>query len=83
MQQSNEEDLNMEELISILSETVEGVDFEKEQNLVDDKILNSMDIIEIVTTIGDELDVVIPAKEIIPENFNSVKSMWEMVQRLK
>lgn len=73
----------MEELIALLSETVEGVDFGKEQKLVDDKILNSMDIIEIVTMIADELDVVIPAKEIIPENFNSAKLMWEMIERLR
>lgn len=73
----------MDEILEILSETVEGVDFEKEQNLVDDKLLNSMDIIEIVTAIDDELGVAIPAKEIIPENFNSAKAIWEMIERLK
>ena len=73
----------MEELIAILTDTVENVDFAKEQNLVDDKLLNSMDIIEIVTAIDDELGVAIPAKEIIPENFNSAKAIWEMIQRLK
>lgn len=73
----------MDELIDLLNKTIEGVDFQKEQNLIDDKLLNSMDIIEIVTEIADELDIVIPAKEIIPENFNSAKLMWEMIERLK
>ena len=73
----------MEELIEILNEIVDGVDFEKEENLVDDKLLNSMDIIEIVTAIDDELGVLIPAKEIVPENFNSAKSIWAMIERLR
>lgn len=73
----------MEELLEILNDVVDGVDFEKEENLVDDKLLNSMDIIEIVTAIDDELGVAIPAKEIVPENFNSAKSIWEMIERLK
>ena len=73
----------MEELLEILNDVVDGVDFEKEENLVDDKLLNSMDIIEIVTAIDDELGVAIPAKEIVPENFNSAKSIWAMIERLK
>ena len=73
----------MEELLEILNDVVDGVDFEKEENLVNDKLLNSMDIIEIVTAIDDELGVLIPAKEIIPENFNSAKAIWEMINRLK
>jgi len=73
----------MEELLEILNDVVDGVDFEKEENLVDDKLLNSMDIIEIVTAIDDELGVAIPAKEIVPENFNSAKSIWEMIERLR
>ena len=73
----------MEELLEILNEVVDGIDFEKEENLVNDKLLNSMDIIEIVTAIDDELGVLIPAKEIIPENFNSAKAIWEMINRLK
>ena len=73
----------MEKLLEILNDVVDGVDFEKEENLVDDKLLNSMDIIEIVTAIDDELGVAIPAKEIVPENFNSAKSIWEMIERLK
>ena len=73
----------MEELITILEDIVDGVDFEKEENLVDDKLLNSMDIIEIVTAIDDELGVAIPAKEIVPENFNSAKAIWEMIERLR
>lgn len=73
----------MEELLELLSEIVEGVDFENEENLVDDKILNSMDIIEIVTAISTDLGVAVPAREIVPENFNSAKSIWEMIERLK
>lgn len=32
--------------------------------------------------IGSEFDVEVPAEELTPENFNSAKALWEMVQRL-
>ena len=49
--------------------------------LIDDKILDSFDIITIISEINEEFDVVIPAEEIIPENFNSVDAMVELITR--
>ena len=49
---------------------------------VDDGILDSFDIVSLVTEVNDEFDVKIPASEIVPENFNSAESLWELIQRL-
>lgn len=73
----------MEELITILSELHPEVDFEQKENLIDDAVLDSFDIITIVSEIADTFDVMVPAKEIIPENFNSVNALWKMIQRLE
>ena len=46
-----------EELLQILTEAVPGVDFEAETALVDDEILESLDIVTIVSEIKDVFDV--------------------------
>ena len=72
----------MEKLLEILSSLHSDVDFETEEGLVDDGILDSLDIVTLVTEINAELDVTIPAEEIIPENFNSAKALWALIEKL-
>ena len=72
----------MNELLDILSELHPEVDFEVEDCLIDDGILDSFDIVSIIAEINDEFDVVIPAEEIVPENFNSAEALYALVQRL-
>ena len=72
----------MSELIEILENQHPEVDFDTCTTLIDDKILDSFDIITIISEINEEFDVVIPAEEIIPENFNSAQALYELVTRL-
>ncbi len=72
----------MEKLLEILSELHDDVDFSVEEALVDDGILDSLDIVSLVTEIDSAFDVRIPPEEIIPENFNSAKALWELIERL-
>ena len=73
----------MEELLEILEELHPDVDFTTEEALVDDKILDSLDIVSLISEIADRFDVVIPADKIIPENFNSAKALWALIERLE
>jgi len=73
----------MEKLLAILNELHSDVDFENEQNLIDDGILDSMDIISLITEISDEYTVTITAKDIIPANFNSAEALYELIKRLE
>ena len=57
-------------------------DFETETNLVDDGILASFDIVMLITRIEEEFDVVIPAKDIVPENFNSANALYALIQKI-
>ena len=72
----------MEQLLNILSELHPEVDFETEEHLIDNKILDSFDIVTIVAEIDSEFDVSIPAEELVPENFNSAKALHALVERL-
>ena len=40
-------------------------------------------ILSLIAEIEDEFDVVIPTVEIIPQNFNSAKSLWKLIERLQ
>lgn len=73
----------MEELLKILKEIHSDVDFETCTTLIDDGILDSFDIISIITEISSEFDVQIPANEIVPENFNSAEALWKLIERLE
>ena len=73
----------MEKLLEILNELDPEIDFAHCETLIDDGLLDSFAILEIVAEINDAFDVEITAPEIIPENFNSAKALWAMIQRLQ
>ena len=75
--------MTMDELLEILTDLHPEVDFETETGLIDNKILDSFDIITIISEIADNFDIAIPAKEIIPENFNSAKALADLVAKLE
>ncbi|MBR2446325.1 MAG: acyl carrier protein [Clostridia bacterium] len=72
----------MEQLIELLEELHPEIDYETEEGLVDNGILDSLDIVTLITDINDAFDVSIPAEEILPENFNSARALWELIERL-
>ena len=73
----------MEALLEILKELHPEVDSETCDTLIDDKILDSFDIVTIISEINTEYDVAIPAEEIIPENFNSAEALYDLIERLQ
>ena len=73
----------LEKVIEILSDLHEDVDFTTCDTLIDDKILDSFDIVTVITEINSEFDVAIPADKIIPENFNSAQALAALVEELE
>ena len=72
----------MDVLLKILNELHNDVDFSVTDGLIDEGILDSLDIVTLVTEINEAFDVSIPAEEIIPENFNSVKAIMDLINKL-
>ena len=72
----------MDELIEILEDIQPDADYETCTTLIDDGILDSFAILSIVSELEDAFDIRITPAEIIPENFNSAKALYAMVQRL-
>ena len=72
----------MEALLNILSELHPDIDFATATGLIDDKVLDSFDIVTLVAEIDAEYDVSIPAEELIPENFNTAQAIFALIEKL-
>ena len=72
----------MEELKELLEGIRPDIDFEKEDKLIDNGIIDSIDIIGIVTEINDTFDVDINVQYLLPENFNSMEAIYALIQKL-
>ena len=73
----------MEELIKILEDVRDDIDFKGTKDLIDGGILTSFDIIQIISALDDEYDISIPASEIVPANFNSAEALYALVKKLQ
>lgn len=72
----------MEQLLKIMSEVRPDLDFEKETRLIDDDILDSFDIISIVSEVNEQFGVEINVNDLLPENFNSASALFELINKL-
>lgn len=73
----------MEELLEILEDINPDIDYENEDNLIDGKMLNSLEIITLMGEICDTFDIEISAKYLDNRYFNSVEAMWNMIQEIQ
>ena len=71
-----------ETIKAILTELHDNVDYDTCKTLIDDKILDSFDIITLISELSGQLDVAVPAEEIVEDNFNSLDGLTAMVERL-
>lgn len=73
----------MDKLIGILKSIRPDVNFEEEDALIDDEILTSFDIIAMVSEINVEYGIEIQVDDLLPENFNSVEAIMELIERME
>ena len=71
----------MEELIEILNDIDDSIDYENETGLIDNHILDSFGIITLVSEIEEAFDVSIDVADMVPENFNSADAIYAMIQK--
>ena len=70
-----------EQISEILTEICPGVDFEQETSLIDDGLIDSLDIVAVVTDLMDTFDVQLGVDDLTPENFNSVDAICQLIER--
>ena len=72
----------MDIIIELLKYLHEDIDFEEEDSLLTDGILDDSDIESLISDIKDNFDVEITPDMVTPENFNSAESIWNLVSEL-
>ena len=72
----------MEKLLEILKSVRDDVDFENEDKLIDNEVLDSFDIVTIVGELCEAYDITITVDDMEPENFNSASAILALVERL-
>lgn len=69
-----------ERVLEIVQNICPDVDFEKEQALFDDGIIESFDVIQILSELMDEFGIEIDADDIEPANLNSLDSICALIE---
>ncbi|MBP3737119.1 MAG: acyl carrier protein [Lachnospiraceae bacterium] len=70
-----------DEIKAILEEICPDVDFEAEEALIDDGVIGSFDVIQILSELMEAYDIVIDADEIEPENLNNLDAITALVEK--
>ncbi len=71
----------MKKLMKIMVELHPDIDLSKNARLCDDKVLDSLDIVTLVTDVNDAYGIDIGAEDVTPENFNSVYTIASLIKR--
>jgi acyl carrier protein len=74
--------MSIDPLYKILEKLHTDVDFESHDSLIDEGVLDSFDIVSLVAEISEAYRIQIPAEEITPDNFNSARSIFAMLERV-
>ncbi|EGC02721.1 MULTISPECIES: phosphopantetheine-binding protein [Ruminococcus] len=72
-----------EQLMEVLEEIRPDVDFENEKQLITDGVLDSFDIVSLVTALNDQFDIEIEVGSLVPDNFNSIEGMMALIEKLQ
>lgn len=73
----------MEELKKMLQEKFPNVDFDAEKALVSGGVLDSLQVVEIIGEIEDMFAISVTMEYIQPDYFESVETMWDMIEELQ
>lgn len=68
-------------VLEILKEIQPTFGFEEGVDFVESGYLDSFDVVQLVSELENEFDILISALEILPENFASVKDICALISR--
>ncbi len=71
-----------DQIIEILGFINPEGDYETSTTLIDDRTIDSLGMVALVADLEDTFDIIVPAVEIVADNFNSVDAMVGLVSRL-
>ena len=75
--------MTFKQLREMLADMHPDIDFEKAEGLIERKVLTSFDVVSIVAELSETYGVDVGAVDIVPENFNSARALFALIQRLE
>lgn len=69
------------DVLEVLKSIKEDVDFENSTDFIEDGLLDSFDLVNLVSELEDVFDIEIRGVDIIPENFTSIETITELVEK--
>lgn len=70
-----------EKILEILRGIDETVDYETSDNFIEDGIIDSYQMVEIIDGLESEFDIEISGRDIVPENFANLDSIEAMLKK--
>ena len=70
----------MDKLMEILTGIRPDLDFETQDKMMDEGVLDSFDIISIVAEVNSTFGTNINFADLLPENFNSADAIWRLIE---
>jgi len=71
----------MNKIASIIKNIRPDINIETSSLLIDDAILDSLDIIRLISELESEYNISIPADAITPEGLNSIESIQKLINK--
>ncbi|MCQ2530388.1 MAG: acyl carrier protein [Lachnospiraceae bacterium] len=73
----------MDKLREILEENWPDIDFDEEDQLLDSGLMDSVSVVTLIGLLEDEFDISISMEYIQPKYFQSMDTIWEMIEELQ
>lgn len=72
-----------DQVLEILEDINPDVDYETETALVDNGVLDSFELVSLVSELNNAFNINITVVDFVPENFNTFSAIVALVERLK
>lgn len=71
----------MEEIYNILDEIKPECDFRTSEDYIEDGLLDSFDIVSLVSMLEEKFDIIVDGLDIVPEYFESAEAIADLVEK--
>ena len=70
-----------EKIVSILTELRPEFDFNEPLDFIEEEMLDSFDVINLVTALDSEFGISIDGTDVLPDNFSSVENIEALLRK--
>lgn len=70
-----------EKILSILSDLRPEYDFSESADFIEDGMLDSFDVVSLVTELEENFGISIDGENIVPENFSSIEAIESLIEK--